>query len=182
MNWVGKIALGAFVGFIVSGILFPVISWGPEPRQKTAIRNKAAELTMAIKAFYAEYGRYPEIPRECVPSDGRLMSILKGEDHDQNPHKIVFIEVQAARKKSGRWMNGLHPQTGAWLDPYGTPYLVKIDTDYNGIISNPYSDAKAGPHEIKTGVIVWSAGKDGIFGNPNAPGQFQNSDDVLSWQ
>ncbi|MEO7932676.1 MAG: hypothetical protein ABIT76_05910 [Chthoniobacterales bacterium] len=182
MNWVGKVALGVFAAVVILGIFFPMVEDRPTFCAKPAAHNDVQQLTNALKAFYTEYGHYPEISRECVPSDGRLMSILKGEDHEQNPRKVVFIEVQEARKKSGRWINGIHPQTGAWLDPYGAPFWVKIDTDYNGIIPNPYSDAKAGPREINAGVIVWSAGKDGIFGNPNAHGQFQNSDDVLSWQ
>jgi hypothetical protein len=74
---------------------------------------------------------------------------------------------------------------GAWYDPWGHPYLVKIDSNYNGIVLNPYS-ANAGDAKVKTGVIAWSLGADGKGATSATGGGDINTgifyDDVLSWQ
>jgi hypothetical protein len=70
---------------------------------------------------------------------------------------------------------------GQFYDPWGTPYQVAIDGDYNNqITTNPYgNNTGAGPSPLPQGVIGWSLGKDQTLGNGGA---FTGSDDVISWQ
>ncbi|HYK23819.1 MAG TPA: hypothetical protein VEU75_04050, partial [Candidatus Acidoferrum sp.] len=69
-------------------------------------------------------------------------------------------------------------------DPWGTPYAVKIDGDYNNqIATNPYGDNNgAGPSPLPQSVIAWSYGKDQALGTRGGSTNFTNSDDVISWQ
>ena len=175
-------ALGVLALVVISGLFFPTIGSGPEAPEKSGARNDASQLSVAIKAFYTEYGRLPEVGAESVPVNRELMAILTGTDHQQNPRKIVFIEVPVAREKKGRWRFGIHPESGAWVDPYGNPYSVKFDTDYDGSIPNPYAGSRGDERNIHQLVIVWSSGQDGIFGNPQKRGERNGSDDILSWQ
>ncbi|HEX8371961.1 MAG TPA: hypothetical protein VF585_04215 [Chthoniobacterales bacterium] len=181
MNWIWKSALVAGLGVLVYGVLTPDLGIGPDAAPKAQAKNDAFQLVTAIKAFYTEYGRLPEAKGECVPADAALMAILRGKDQQQNPRKIVFLEVPDARKTDGRWRSGLHLETGAWVDPFGSPYLVKLDIDYDNFIPNPYSDSFAGPQKISESVIVWCSGKDGIFGNAQRRAELQGSDDIVSW-
>jgi len=80
--------------------------------------------------------------------------------------------------------SGIGPD-GALYDPWGHPYLVKIDSNYNGSILNPY-DENAGPKKIAAGAIVWSLGPNGKGATlPSGNGDKNagvNNDDVTSWQ
>lgn len=83
-----------------------------------------------------------------------------------NPRQIVFLDMPEVRNLShpaaGVIPNG-SPNAGVWFDPWGSPYNVLIDADYNDTLSNPYLDAPGGKM-IHTGVIAWSFGKNGILG------------------
>jgi prepilin-type N-terminal cleavage/methylation domain-containing protein len=105
-----------------------------------------------------------------------------------NPRQIVFINPPyvktPANPRSGiatqaTTINGISVAIGDYVDPWGTPYNVRIDGDYNNQFPNPYTaDTGAGPATLNTGVIAWSWGQDQTQGTTN----FKASDDVISWQ
>ena len=120
-----------------------------------------------------------------------------------NPRKIVFIQAPDVKNSAGP-RSGIQIQdsatvagsvVGAWYDPWGFItgnveagiYHVRIDSDYNNSIPNPYSTGGAGSDPIPQGVIAWSLGKDGTLGT-NGDGVYKNttigvqSEDVISWQ
>ncbi len=92
--------------------------------------------------------------------------------------------------------------TGDLMDPWGNMYLVRIDTQYTNAVWNPYnegatastsksdtSDQASDPNNkdvIRTGVISWSIGNDGVQGakgvTPAEPYSPTPGDDVDSWQ
>src|SRR5438132_233070 len=94
-----------------------------------------------------------------------------------------------AQRKSGIGIpgTGAPGAVGQYWDPWGTPYNVRIDGNYNNSVTpNPYSQG-AGVDPIQQGVITWSYGKDQTLGT-NGDGVYKNlttgaqSDDVISWQ
>jgi prepilin-type N-terminal cleavage/methylation domain-containing protein len=116
-----------------------------------------------------------------------------------NPRQIVFISPpfvkNPASPRSGiatQAVTGSCSQQtaaiGDFVDPWGTPYNVEIDGDYNNqITTNPYGNNNgAGPQPLTTGVIAWSLGLDGVLGTKTAActgnNIYTNSDDVISWQ
>ncbi len=115
-----------------------------------------------------------------------------------NPRQIVFISPPDARNstqpKAGVatqavTVNGISIPIGAFVDPWGMPYNVEIDTSYNNSVPNPYgalSVGGAGADPVSQGVIAWSLGKDKTLGN-NGNKIYKTSagvqsDDVISWQ
>ncbi len=90
---------------------------------------------------------------------------------------------------------------GDLVDPWGNMYIIRLDANYTNIILNPYvnttpaSDDSDDPTKtydptdatiLRTGVIAWTWGNDGVYGNggiaidkPYSPAP---GDDVDSWQ
>jgi hypothetical protein len=104
----------------------------------------------------------------------RPMPGLTGTQKDLNPRLISFIEIRVA--KGGK--DGL--VGGTFTDPWGKPYKIRLDGDYNNQVDNFYS-SNAGWNPVEISVIVASSGKDGqgLSGDKNAS---TAKDDVISWQ
>ena len=121
-----------------------------------------------------------------------------------NPRQVVFIDTPTVKDvrhpKSGVVPDG-SPNAGVYFDPWGSPYNILINSSYSGTLPNPYTDAPGGAI-LKTGVIAWSFGKNGILGGgprlnndftseSGTPGNYYSkpgntsvpsSGDVISWQ
>jgi hypothetical protein len=78
------------------------------------------------------------------------------------------------------------PTAGQYFDPWGKPYLIRIDTDYDNQVPNPYSANAGATPNLRVGVIAWSFGKDMQSGSSPGPALDKNTgtnkDDVISWQ
>ena len=177
---------GLLIAVVIAGLLFPAVSIHRDGGdRKSEAKTAVVGLSAALKAYYTEYGKWPDFTGNGLFVDekrqAQLMRTLCGKDEASNPRKIVFFEGKIATKKtsfSDRYSSGFHPETGVFLDTWGNPYRIAIDADYNEQITNPYSDDPA----VQRPVIVWSLGKDGKQGSPTNPHTFKGSDDVTSWQ
>jgi len=112
-----------------------------------------------------------------------------------NPRGIVFMSPPTVKNQSqpksgiatlspSVTVNGILIPIGSFVDPYGTPYNVAIDGNYdNQFTNNPYvdTDGSAGTSPLRLGVISWSYGSDQKQGT-NGDNKYKNSDDVISWQ
>lgn len=115
-----------------------------------------------------------------------------------NPRGIVFLNVPVAKNsaspKSGVIANGATVtaplRIGVWYDPWGSPYNVEIDTNYDNVLKNPYgaqTAGGAGSDPVLSGVIAWSFGSDQTLGTNGDnvyrdPTTGAQSNDVISWQ
>jgi prepilin-type N-terminal cleavage/methylation domain-containing protein len=124
-----------------------------------------------------------------------------------NTRQIVFIsppDVKApTNPRSGMainstTINGIQVNLGDFVDPWGTPYNVRIDANYDNSVANSYGAQAvggAGSDPIQAGVVAWSLGSDQALGNqisrgppPVGDNVYRNpttgaqSDDVISWQ
>ena len=102
-----------------------------------------------------------------------------------NPRKIVFISPPDAKDQTNS-RSGIKTSDGQWYDPWGTPYAIKIDGNYdNQILVNPYA-LNAGATPLRIGVIAWSFGSDTQSQSVPGPAADKktgtNDDDVISWQ
>ena len=184
---------------ILVGLLFPAFRAVQDQAKRTQAKNDLTQIVNAVNAYYTDYGRYP-LPTGTTgdfiygpagnsnpPSNSELFYTLRGVNagtmnlnNAANPRIIVFISPPYVKNDTaGNRRSGVSSIDGNYYDPYGTPYDVEIDGNYdNRITTNPYTlNTGAGPGTLNIGVIAWSRGKDGAQGT-----DFNASDDVISWQ
>lgn len=107
-----------------------------------------------------------------------------------NPQHNVTINVKTTK---GYGPSGISENDGVYRDPWGMPYIVTVDLDYDNRVLDPFpkavggSMAKATSNDARTinaGVIAWSLGPDrGVeFNKPaNLKGSL-NFDNIYSWR
>jgi prepilin-type N-terminal cleavage/methylation domain-containing protein len=173
---------------VLMGLLFPTVGAVKETARKAQAKNDCVQIVTATKAYYAEYGKYPVTEGSSSDdtysdNNDRLMNVLRatggnGYDLEMNPRKIAFLEPPIAKDPSNP-KSGIGG-SGDYYDPWGERYWIRMDSDYNNEISNPYS-GNAGFGILNTGVIAWSLGKDKSGGSGDKKSG-QAADDVISWQ
>jgi type II secretory pathway pseudopilin PulG len=183
---------------VLMGLLFPAFKGVQDQAKKVQAKNDLTQIVTAINAFYTEYGTYP-----CgTQNGGDGADFFTANDTDRanlfttlrapfaappalNPKGIAFLQppivkdTTAGHQRSGIGTNGV------LYDPWGVGYRVKMDNNYNGTLTNPYS-LNAGFSTLNTGVIAWSFGTDGQSQSDPGPAPDKksgtNADDVISWQ
>jgi len=180
---------------IIFGIAYPVFISIMERARKTQAKNDLTQIVTAVNGYYTEYGKYPVAINDItLASNADLFFTLRAVDpgiganagNAANPRKIVFIQPHDS-KVSNPGRAGIDsvqgsPTFGAWFDPWGLQYQIRIDATYDNQITNPYNqDTGAGPAQLTQGVIGWSLGKDRAGGSGNKDSG-TSADDILSWQ
>ncbi len=97
----------------------------------------------------------------------RILSATEGEGnemHRANPVRINFIQLAAGETSQLRFNN-----VGEIIDPWGSPYQIVFDSNYDSICS--MDDSIYGPI-VGEGVVIWSKGADLVSGT---------EDDLKSW-
>lgn len=129
--------------------------------------------------------------------------------HAYNPKEENFLEglkdVGVRKVQSGATIgapDGVGPD-GIWRDPWGSPFIVTVDLDFDGKCRDGFyrraavsqdqgnmgmfglrrpPGGGADDFEVNSSVIVWSMGPDGMA-DPAAPaGAGANKDNILGWQ
>jgi prepilin-type N-terminal cleavage/methylation domain-containing protein len=173
---------------VLMGLAFPAFQGVQNAAKKTQAKNDLVQIVTAVNAFYTEYGKYP-LPAGAsgnqytygpsANSSKALFDSLRGLDPVANPRQIEFIKPPDAKDSTNPRGGMAPPADGQFYDPWGKPYSISLDADYNNEVANPYS-ANAGPVPLRAGVIAWSLGKDGRTGTDKNTGDAK--DDVISWQ
>jgi prepilin-type N-terminal cleavage/methylation domain-containing protein len=135
-------------------------------------------------------------------------SLTVNTNHQKNPQRTIFLNA----KMSGYDPAANDPQppggvdiTGVYRDPWGSPYIISMDLNYdeqcqdafyslksvsqqsgssgyNGLVNATDSSGNGDNFLYHGKVMVWSAGPDRKI-DPAAPAdQGLNKDNVLSWQ
>ncbi len=143
------------------------------------VKEDLAAIKKASERFFVEHDYWPidkngtqrdlrfgrEYPNKRVLN---VLQALRGEGnrkHATNPNQIIFLEVAPRRMGT----SGLDEE-GNFLDPWGTPYQLVLDTDLN-----THCDIE---HSIygrvnNSGIAVWSCGPDTMS---------DTADDIIGWQ
>lgn len=121
-------------------------------QSNVVVARDAMELRVALTNYYTEYRRFPDLNAGAegdteTLSDATLIQILTGSDAARNPRQIQFFHARS---------ENLDP-SGGLLDPWGNPYRVVLDTDYDNRIT-------VGGEQKSATVDVGSDGPDGIGG------------------
>jgi len=168
---------------ILLGFIFPVFQGVQDRAKKVQAKNDLTQIVTAVNAYYTEYGKYPIVTDDTPPANTSdvfytLRAIANGANSGSvtNTRQIVFLNIPDARDATNP-KNGVGSD-GQDYDPWGKPYKMAIDGNYDNQIANPYTpDTGAGPNPLRQGVIAWSFGND-----KNQGTDFKPSDDVISWQ
>jgi len=190
---------------ILIGLLFPAFKAVQNQARQTQAKNDLTQIVNAVNAFYTEYGKYPLTvattadyytygPGGDQATNQDLFRELRGCTGNTgscpgaatvNTRQIVFISPPDVKNAtSPRSGIGTTTGTGRYFDPWGNNYVVRIDSDYNNQVPNPYTANAGATPNLQIGVIAWSLGLDGsgppaVTGDKNT-GVF--ADDVISWQ
>ena len=199
---------------VLAGILLPVTGAVMENAKKTEAKSTVMQVLTAIKSFQTDYGVYPNPDAVNTDvtwlgsGNEKLFNILRATDTvtgSVNTRRVVYFEgrdvknpkapkggfaTQSATNIVGK--QSVMVNTGALVDPWGAGFMVRCDVGYTDAVVHPYSDDGASANDatgdsgvIRTGVVAWSYGKDGLKGNNGsvgtAPG-YTIGDDVVSWQ
>lgn len=180
---------------VLMGLAFPVFQGVQNQARRTQARNDLMQIVTAVSAYYAEYGRYPLTPATpadtthgATPTNEQLLNELRSVAAAQNPRGIVFLSPADAKDRNNprAGISSAPATAGQYFDPWGKPYMIRIDTDYDNQVNNPYSQNAGSAPFLRSGVIAWSFGKDALSqSNSAAPvdkNTGTNKDDVISWQ
>ena len=175
---------------ILIGLLFPAFRAVQDQAKRTQAKNDLTQIVNAVNAYYTDYGKYPLVTADTTYGSGgtannTLFNELRAQGATENLRQIVFINPPYVKDPANP-RSGIGTTTGAgqFYDPWGRPYDVKIDGNYDNQITNPYTaNTGAGPSPLTFGVIAWSGGKDAKAPpDSGATTTFTDSDDVISWQ
>lgn len=165
---------------VLAALAFPAVNGAIETARKAKAKNDVVQIVGAIKAYQTEYGKLPMVEGKSQfdGNNSPLFNVLRGyasegEQGQMNPRKIPFIEVRVGKgEKDGLSSNG------SFVDPWGTPYKIWLDDDYNNEVKS--MDYTGGWGIVSGSAIAASAGKDKTFGSgPKEQGTAR--DDVVSW-
>ena len=131
------------------------------------------------------YFESKNVKSQTVPRDGFIIASTSGSS---NPMGNLGVTMNP----------------GDLIDPFGNLYCIRMDSNYTNVIINPYSDASTSASdtptassttppsaadqakELRTGVVAYSYGQDGLQGlkgvQPVQPYSPTPGDDIDSWQ
>ena len=136
--------VSAIIGILMS-LLFPAVNSAIDAARKAQAKNDVTQIATAVIAYETEYGRLPTNSAATVSQT--FLQQLDGTTTTGNPRKITFIEINSALDQQGRIKKGKSGTNGtAFVDPWGTPYQIALDTDYDNTILT----AGAGPPWLTT--------------------------------
>jgi len=135
----------------------------------------ATDLENSINQFYFEYGALPEpgstkMSRDVVfdtsgPEGQQVLSVVMGKEPGpalQNSKEIsFFIGRSGAGGKGG--LIPLPSGLSELRDPWGNPYQILLDGDYDEALTPPANSGTAAPVKGRR-VLVYSLGRNGKGG------------------
>lgn len=143
----------AIIGILMA-LLFPAVNGALDAAKKAQAKNDVTQIATAVIAYETEYGRLPgSNGNGAVVNGANLLNALTNttaSGNTANPRGILFIETQVAKKgKSGI-------SNGTWVDPWGKPYYVSLDGDYDNRVMVSTNGGTSGGTEITKKVGVWN--------------------------
>lgn len=149
-------------------------------RTVTALATCTA-LESAVNSFFTEYGSLPTEQTEDLPvartdTDLALLEVLLGTDTTLNTRGVKFLSVKDGKSnRNGLIYNAAGNKLKGLYDPWGGPYNVMMDGDYDEKLTvQPKGSSR--PKTLNgRRVAAWSDGKDGVNGTGKV------TDDVVTW-
>jgi prepilin-type N-terminal cleavage/methylation domain-containing protein len=139
---------------------------------------------------------------DILTANGNNPNDQFNSNNQLNPRQAIYFEgknaASATQPRGGFVTNpggvtgprGYQIQQGAYVDPWGMEYVVLLDANYDGTLSQAPNVSAAGwfyppPNTpvVNSGAAVCSLGPDHAFGAAGVtPTVFYGSDDIATWQ
>ena len=113
-----------------------------------------------------------------------VTNLAANANHIRNPQKHAFLHANLKANTTGQGVSSIDYN---FRDPWGTPYVIAFDLDYDNGVEAQNSDVPLFPYPYKRiprPAIVWSKGPDGQAEIGNGSGQGnepKNKDNIKSW-
>ncbi|MBN1268717.1 MAG: prepilin-type N-terminal cleavage/methylation domain-containing protein [Kiritimatiellae bacterium] len=163
----------AIIG-ILAAILLPAMRGAMIRGDKARAQAEMGSIVSAAKNYLSDYGRMPCAnngvadqtfhaaggAQGAADAQARVMNILRGVDSTNNPRAIVFLDVPAASME-GTDKDGVNytRDQGYYLDPWGNPYVIALDTDFDNNCGITSIGAGSPDETVQSrAVCVWSWG------------------------
>lgn len=223
----------AIIG-ILAALLLPALAGAKKAAQIKKARLEISDLVNAINRYETTYSRYPTAqnagtndftyyggtPLDAVltppgTNNSEVIAILMDLEkypgggtntvnlgHAKNSQQIKFLNATMVDSTN---LPGVGPDL-VYRDPWGTPYVITMDLNYNettedafyskkavsqvnsgkpaGIngLLNPSSNPDTDDYEYRGGVMVWSLGPDKRLDIGEHADLDENRDNVISWK
>jgi prepilin-type N-terminal cleavage/methylation domain-containing protein len=131
---------------ILSTIGFSVGLGALHKARRVTAQAAAMNVANAVEHFYSEYNLLPDPADGATEDNGAspyvtdsgngvtLLDILAGFEDVQNGRKLRFLGVKESDngKRGGIVYNGTGDKVVGLFDPWGQPYYIVLDYDYDG--------------------------------------------------
>jgi prepilin-type N-terminal cleavage/methylation domain-containing protein len=102
-------------------------------------------------------------------------------NNNQNPKKTVYLNAKVVGDRQAGGVDSF----GVYRDPWGHPYIVILDLDYDSRVLSPFPLARGDarfPRFIPGNVLVMSLGPDGKADFAQDQDHPNNRDNIYSWK
>lgn len=178
---------------VLAGAGFAAGNAAIQKARRTTALATATSIEAAVNNFYTEYGSMPisssgtgdPAAVSTTQTGGKdLLKVLLGLPETgstpMNTRAIKFLSVREGKKRGTGGTNGLVYETGDTVrglyDPWGGPYYIALDGDYDERVTPTPSAPGAQPTLNGRRVAVWSNGADAVGGTGG-----KIADDVKTW-
>jgi len=183
----------------LAGLLFPVISIAKRKAKEAKARTEEQMIVNAIKAYLTEYGKLPVddadqgisndkfysngSPSSSTPPAGyvtNIFNVLRAYAAGSNTNDVLNVKKMPFLDVPSKSLD----ENGYFLDPWGHPYFVKLDNDYNNVMeyyTAPATNIQAVAIVVSLGAVkndtnnFWSSGAQC---DPKSP----DCDDIVSFR
>ena len=122
--------------------------------KKTKALAAANAIEQAVNSFYDEYSSYPVDnqgnmdTRDLRTDQGDFINHLLALKDDLNKKEIRFLNVSQAKAKKGGLIYESDTQASL-VDPWGNPYRVWLDTNFDEEIDDPLPTGNTGTSKVR---------------------------------
>jgi len=175
---------------VLATLGFAVGNGALQRARKVTAQAAATAVANSVEQFYSEYHVLPSTDSGAPEEDNgsspyvtnvangiELLDVLSGFEDEQNERKIRFLNVKESENGSrdGIVYNGTGDGVVGLFDPWGQPYYIILDYDYDGRLE--FTPSAAYPYNARLNnkrVAVYSLGTD-------SPSSAKRKDLVKTW-
>ena len=163
-------------------------------QKSTVAKQDIQAIVQAFKAYEAEYGRLPFATTQTTDivtsvaspakNSMQLINELLDNSATDNPRGIKFlkwVDRYTSATATGGTLGEDSTTPDNWLDPWGSPYVVGIDYDYDGRVAIFDADGDKtyetnDDENLRGSVFVFSKGEDMLESTT------ATDDEIIDWE